>query len=139
MLLGAFAVGILAAGMSAVCCIRARDGVAWAQTACRIGVSAFFALASLGLLLALVLMLTGCKENCTEQDGWWTAGQGQQFLAAALGWVSIAGAARSVREHLYSSAAILVFAAVVLFALWGLLLEAGWSDRGPLAVVPLLL
>jgi hypothetical protein len=75
-------------------------------------------------------MLAGGRESA---DSWWSQGLGQQFVAAVLGWLVLAVAGLSVRQGLYQSAAIFMIAAAVLFGLWGLLVDAGWSNQGPLA------
>lgn len=102
--------------------------VAW------VGSGILLGLGSIAVLLALYLMLAGRSLNGSGDEGWWTQGQGQQFVASAVGWLLLAGAVLLVRRRRYLAAAILIVPAALLFGLWGLLVDAGWSDRGPLAL-----
>lgn len=133
MLIAFYLGGILAVAFLVVCCRLAQGGTEWARATSWVGVCALLGLASLGLLLAFVLMLAGGREN--GSDDWWSQGLGQQFLAAALGWLALGWAGLSVRQRLYETAAVFVVVAAILFGLWGLLVDAGWSSQGPLAFV----
>lgn len=133
MLIAVYLTGILTVVLFIACCGLARGGAEWARVASWVGVCALLGIASLGLLLAFVLMLAGGREN--GSDDWWSQGLGQQFLAAALGWLALGWAGLSVRQRLYETAAVFVIAAAILFGLWGLLVDAGWSNQGPLAFI----
>lgn len=123
--------GVLAVCVFAACSGFAREGKEWAEVVSWIEVGVLFSIASFGLLLSFVLMMAGGKEN--ESADWWSQGLGQQFVVAAVGWLALAGAGLSIRQRLYQSAVVFMIAAAILFGLWGLLVDAGWSDRGPLA------
>lgn len=133
MLVPAYVAGIVAVGFVVACFGLAREGAEGAKTASVIGVSVLLALASVAAFLGLVLLLAGQKIG--EEEGWWTPAQGQQFVAATAGWLVLAGSGWSLGRRSYLLAAALTIVAAGLFGLWGLLVEAGWSGRGPLALV----
>jgi hypothetical protein len=135
MLIAAYLVGILAVGVFVVSCAYARQGARWARVVIWVEICVFVGLAAIGFFLALLLMLVGEREESGTgaSVGWWTQGQGQQFFVAVLGSLVLAGVCLSLRTRQFLSAAILAVAAAVLFGLWGLLVEAGWSGSGPLA------
>lgn len=129
-------------GIAAVCaflgfCWLARAGVGWAKSAAGIEVQVLMFVALMAFLLALVLMLVGCPENCSSAgESWWVQGRGQQFLAACVGLLVLTGAVVGVWQRRYLLAAVLVVGALGCFGLWGLLVYAGWSNKGPLALDP---
>ncbi len=133
MLVVAYLLGILAVGVFVVCCNLAQEGVEFARVVSLVEFYAFLALASFGLFLAFVLMLAGGREN--DSSVWWSQGRGQQFVVLVVAWSALAGAGLSVHQRLYQSAMVFMIVAVVLFGFWGLLVDAGWSNKGPLAFV----
>ncbi len=131
-----YLVGIIAVGGFVASCRFAREGREWAPAVCGMAFCVFIGLATIGLLIGFVLMLSGAGDSGTGASaGWWRQAQGQQFLAAGFGWLLLAGAGLALRQEQYALASILTVAAAALFGLWGLLLEAGVSNRGPLAIV----
>jgi hypothetical protein len=132
MLVAVYLAGIVAVALFVTCCGFAREGVGWAKTASWVEVWILLALASFGLLLAFAVMLAGGRESA---DSWWSHGLGQQFVVIVLGWLALAGAGLSIHQRLYQSAIFFMIVAAVLFGLWGLLVDAGWSNKGPLAFV----
>jgi hypothetical protein len=136
MLTGVYLVGILAVGTFVACCVYAQQGAQWARAIIWAETCVFGGLATVALLLAFVVMLVGGKVSDTGASaGWWTQGQGQQFLVAVLGSLALASAGLSLRQRQFLSAASLMIVAAVLFGFWSLLVEAAWSGRGPLAFV----
>lgn len=129
-----YVMGIIAVAFLVGCLGLAQEGSVRGGEASIIGVGSLLGLSSIGLLLSVYLMLSGCSENCSAGEGWWNQSQGQQFVAALLGWLLLALATFSVRQRQYLPAIALLLPAACLFGLWGLLVEAGWSDRGPLAI-----
>jgi hypothetical protein len=132
MLIPAYLAGALALGFVIVCCVLAREGSDGAEVVGRAGAGALLGLASVALLLSLLLMLGGSKLD-ESGEGWWRPGEGQQFLAAACGWLVLAAAGLSIHRRRYLPAVGFLLAGATSFGLWGLLVEAGWSGRGPLA------
>lgn len=129
----AYLIGTSMAAFVVACCALAAKGDPRAQTASAIGTGAFAAFAWVGLIWASVLMLAAQQVDREGPSRWWSPGIGEQFLIACLGVLTLSCAVRAVRRGRYIRGAGFIFSGACLFALWGLLLEAGWSGRGPLA------
>jgi hypothetical protein len=129
-----YVIGIIAVGAFVACCIFAQEGKEWAAATSGTGFLILIGLATIGALFSFVLMLSGGGDSGTgASSGWWTQAQGQQFLAAAFGWLLLVGAGMALRQRQYALASILMVVGAGFFGLWGLLLEAGVSNQGPLA------
>lgn len=133
MWLSVYLLGIVAIGFVVASCFLAREGNQGAESASVVGSTVLLVISLLGVLVSLLLMLTG--QKISEEGGIWTRGQGQQFVAALAGFAALLVAGSFIRQRRYVGGAMLIIFAGCLFGLWGLLVEAGWSNRGPLALL----
>jgi len=97
------------------------------------GAGVLVALGTLALVVAALLRIGGAKLEGSQ--GWWSSGRGGQLLAAIFGWLALLGMLSAIRRKAYGPAGAFVVVSGCVFALRGLLVLAGWSGRGPLAII----
>ena len=125
MLIG-YLLGIVVVGSVIATCVRARGSGMAAETASVIASGLLAGFAWMGAALGLFLMLAAPRMDQEDPIHWWSPAALGQAITACLGALVATVAARQVSRGQYAVGSVLLAVGAALFALWGLLLGAGW-------------